>query len=259
MDPKTSFDEENFDNILLYAREHAGGDYSKGLEVVITTAFSDIRNLPKLRYPKKVEGVSQPVPLKEYVGKWVKKYLKGYKCRPSHRTGNPSNTHSDPVIISTLKYRLPHLSKDDLQKIEEGHSSLMSVENLIGDLLEEYLSIRLSETSWYCCWGSSIDAVDFCNKEGKLLQVKNSDNSENSSSSRVRNGTKIEKWHRRVSTRANTFCWAVLREKLNIDNVSEEDFRAFIKTTMENNPRCFHINEVSALVLRVEESISEKI
>jgi hypothetical protein len=211
MDPSISFDEDNFDNILIYAKEHAGANYSEKLQVVLKTVFKDVRNLPKLRYPKKIGNINQPIPLKEYIGKWVIKYLRGYDNRPSKKSANPSNTYSDPVIISTLKCRLSDLSDNDLKKIEEGHSILMSIENLIGDLLEEYLSIQLAKNGWFCCWGSSIDAVDFCNIQGELLQVKNSDNSENSSSSRVRNGTKIKKWHRRVSSKSNTFCWEALK------------------------------------------------
>jgi len=71
MYPKSTFNEEIFSNVLTYAKKHAGADYSEGLEVVITTTFKDVKNLPKLRYPKKIDGIEQPIPLEEHVGKWV--------------------------------------------------------------------------------------------------------------------------------------------------------------------------------------------
>lgn len=239
----TVFDEPDFKNILNYCKEFAGEDYSEGIETVIKIAFSDLRNLPKLRYPKKIDGKVQPIPLKEYVFKWTEKYLKGYNSRPSVKIGKKSNTFSDPIVGLALSYRLPEIEENDLVKIVEGHSALMSIENLVGDLLEEYLSIKLTHKGWYCCWGSSIDAVDFCSTRGELLQVKNSDNSENSSSSRVRSGTEIQKWHRRKSTQLNTFCWDKLHKLIGADNVSEEDFRKFVNSTIKANPSCLFVDE----------------
>ena len=242
MELTTKFDESNFNNILIYAKTFAGIDYSKSLEVVINAAFSDLRNLPKLSYPKKVGGTIQPVPLKEYVGKWVDKYLKGYKGRPSQKIGKKSKTFSDPIMKLSLSYRLSSLSANDLEMLEEGHSALMSIENLVGEMLEEYLSIKLLANGWYCCWGSSIDAVDFCNITGELLQVKNSDNSENSSSSRVRNGTTIKKWSRRNSTKKDTFRWDVLLLLTGATGLTEKDFRAHVKNTLTNNPNSLFID-----------------
>jgi hypothetical protein len=241
MKTDVTFDEENFDNVYTYARGFAGNAYSDALEVVLTTALSDKRNLPSLRYPKKINGVEQEIPLKDYIKKWVSKFLNGYNGRPSVKTGNKSATFSDPIIKLGMSYRLPDLSDEDLVKIVEGHSIQMSLENLVGELLEEYLSIELGKLGWYCCWGSSIDAVDFCNEDGDLLQVKNSDNSENSSSSRVRNGTEIKKWYRRKSTKKETFCWDKIIDIVGECDLSELGFREFVKLVMESNPSCLYI------------------
>ncbi|WP_289659372.1 hypothetical protein [Flavobacterium panacagri] len=95
---ETKFTESfNLDNIITYAKEHCKETYNSDLEIVLKCAFSDVRNLPKLGYPKKNKE-EQPIPLKEYVIKLVEKYQKGYKNRPSVRTGKPSKTHSDPVV-----------------------------------------------------------------------------------------------------------------------------------------------------------------
>jgi hypothetical protein len=117
---------------------------------------------------------------------------------------------------------------------------MMTIENLIGDLLEEYLSLKLNENNWFCCWGSTIDAVDFIKPDGSLIQIKNSDNSENSSSSRVRNNTTIQKWKRRKSSKADTFYWDELNQILDRSDLSEESFREFVKNTIERNPDCLY-------------------
>lgn len=235
--------DENLDNLLEYAQEIAGDDYTDSMGIVITVAFSDLRNLPALRYPKKVMGVDQPIPLKEYLAKWIDKYLKGYKGRPSQKTGKKSATFSDPIQKKILQSRLPNLSNEEATMLEEGHSLLMTIENLTGELLEEYIDIHLRDHGWSCCWGSSIISVDFCNQEGRLLQIKNSDNSENSSSSQVRNGTKIEKWHRRKSTKKDTFCWDKLEALTGIQGMSEEGFREFVGECIGNNKASIFVDD----------------
>lgn len=99
----------------------------------------------------------------------------------------------------------------------------MTIEGMVGNLLEEYLATILHPYGWYCCWGSTIDAVDFCKEDGSLLQVKTSNNSENSSSIRVRNGTEIRIWFRRFFNKANTFNWVALNEIIGRDIFNEED------------------------------------
>ena len=228
----TNFDEPNFNNVEAYAKELAGTRYNESLKVVILTAFSDVRNLPKLGYPKKGKNV---VPLREYVHKLSAKFLKGYDGRPSRKVGKKSKTYSDPALALAFGSIFDSLSEDQIKYIVEGHSALMSLENLIGELLEEYISIKLSSHGWHCCWGSTMDAVDFCHEDGRLLQVKNSDNSENSSSSRVRNGTTIQKWARRKSTKYNTFYWEKLEIITGVCGLDEDDFQNFIKTTLSSN------------------------
>ncbi len=242
MDNKAKFDAD-FDSVIAYAIEY-NKFLSKDLEIVLKTAFSDKSLLPTLGYSaKKTNNYTNLICLKEYVGKFIDKYQKGYNNRPSERVGNNSKTFSDPIIGLILSLRIKSIDSKDLKKIVDGHSLQMSIENIVGDLLEEYLSIRLNVLGWYCCWGSSIDAVDFCNEKGELLQIKNSDNSENSSSSRVRIGTQIKKWARRKSTKENTFYWEDLIALIGAKNISEEDFRKFVKETIEKNPACIYVSD----------------
>ena len=174
--------------------------------------------------------------------KWVGAYLAGYNNRPSVRTGNCSGTHPDPMAKTILRARIPGLENNLADKIVAGHSLLMTIENNIGELLEEYLAVKLSPLGWYCCWGSTIDAVDFCKADGSLLQIKTSDNSENSSSSRVRQGTPIGKWFRRFSRRPGVYNWESLNRMLGQPGyISEPDFRSFAEKTIAANPACIYI------------------
>lgn len=224
------------------AKNVAGSDYSKQLETVLTVAISEKRNLPTLRIKDKV------ISLDVYVDKWVKAYLGGYKNRPSVRVGNKSATLPDSIVKEILKMRCQNVDANLANKIEGGHSLSMTIENIVGDLLEEYLSIRLAEYGWYCCWGSTVDAVDFCKQDGTLLQIKTSDNSENSSSSRVREGTDIKKWFRRFSTKENVYNWAELNKLIGKNILSEDDFRIFVAKTIQSNPMCIHVDDSNPLV-----------
>jgi len=121
------------------------------------------------------------------------------------------------------------------------HSKMMTIETIVGDLLEEFLSVQLKDTGWCCCWGTTIKAVDFCHKNGRLLQVKTSDNSENSSSSDIRTGTTIEKWARRKSRKKNEYYWDDLQDITQMKNLTETLFREFVKKVLQDNPKCIHI------------------
>lgn len=242
MKDNAEFDVYDIKIALKYAKEMAGDQYSDELGIVLTNAFKDKRNLPILGFAK-----VEVIPLQDYISKWVDKYLGGYNGRPSQRKGKKSNTFSDPIIKIVLQARLPNLSNDIANQVEGGHALMMTIENLVGDLLEEYLSVRLKENGWCCCWGSTIDAVDFCKADGSLIQIKNSDNSENSSSSRVRAGTTIEKWYRRKSTKEGTFFWDGLNAMVKRKDLSEEDFRKFVSSTVKKNPACLFVAEDHSL------------
>ena len=79
------------------------------------------------------------------------------------------------------------------------HRDSMAAENFIGNLLESYLDRKLSNYGWVWCCGEMVKSVYFINPESNgftLLQVKNRDNSENSSSKSIRDGTTILHWFR---------------------------------------------------------------
>ncbi len=171
------------------------------------------------------------------IKKWLEKYKKGYEGRASQRLSNPLGTVADPVIEKIIGARLSHLTDEELKKISFAHRLGMSAENILGLLLEEYLSVNLRPGGWHCAWGETVKSVDFVNEDGSLLQIKNRSNSENSSSSAIRNGTEIEKWYRIKADRIE-YMWETLNQICNTTTLSEGAFVDFATSCIRNNPGC---------------------
>lgn len=183
----------------------------------------------------------------DFMKKWTNKFINGYLNRPSQRTSNPIGTKHDPILDEIISSRINHTS-DDLENIKYGHRLSMSAENIAGAFLEEYIAEVLISQGWHCCWGETMKSIDFCNVNDQLLQVKNSDNSENSSSKTVRDGTTIKHWFRRFS-KTGTTNWKALNELVGIedenDQLDEESFRAFVRDAVINNPGTIFLEEES--------------
>ena len=137
-------------------------------------------------------------------------------------------------LILEHYFQIPAADLGDASRL---HSLAMGAENLVGDLLERYLATLMEPLGWAWCSGSLVKAVDFV-KPGippgswRLLQVKNRDNSENSSSSAIRGGTTIEKWHRTFSRRAGAN-WSAFPEDSLKGSLSEADFKRFVTGYLE--------------------------
>ncbi|MED9472156.1 SinI family restriction endonuclease, partial [Escherichia ruysiae] len=114
------------------------------------------------------------------------------------RKPTPPTTVPDEVVSIVLNISF-NIQPENLERIKEEHRLSMAAENIVGDLLERYLAEKLEPSGWIWCSGTSVKAVDFIhydekNNEWNLLQVKNRDNTENSSSSKIRDNTTIKKW-----------------------------------------------------------------
>jgi len=176
------------------------------------------------------------------IAKWLIRFQRGYDGRASQRVSNPPGTVADPVIEKIIGSRLTCLTQHDLNKITYAHRLGMSAENILGLILEEFLSVHLKAHGWHCAWGETVKSVDFVHENGSLLQIKNRSNSENSSSSAVRDGTQIEKWYRIKADRIE-YMWDKLNTICGTSHLSETLFVAFVKETLSSNPDCLAVEQ----------------
>ncbi len=227
-------------DLLKIVEEQAGKEKSKSL-MVVADRIIDIPEYSCSINIRKGEDVT------DFMTKWTIKFINGYKNRPSQRTSNPIGTQHDPILDEIISARIKNTT-EDLEAIKYGHRLSMSAENITGSLLEEYIATVLIKYDWHCCWGETMKSIDFCNSDGQLLQVKNSDNSENSSSKTVRDGTEIQHWFRRFSRTGDTN-WPALNDLVGItkDSVklSEDSFRKFVREAVSNNPGSVFLEEES--------------
>ncbi len=185
----------------------------------------------------------------------MRKFIKGYENRTSVTASSIPGTIADPVVGIVIANRLPNLNNEDIRQIQGAHRLSMNAEKIIGDLLEDYIHTKLEPFGWYCAWGSTLKATDFVvpqNTAKPRWQIKNRDNSENSSSKTIREearkeGVNIDLWFHIFSKTGETN-WPALNDELNIDTenipiLSEESFRRFVGETIENNPGCLAIED----------------
>ena len=200
----------------------------------------------KARKSKKNKLIKKLKEDPELIKNFVRKYYNSYISRPSKRTVVVSNketktcqkTAPDPLMSSFIKMMNPELPQEQVDSMLTFHQQAMTLETFIGHVLEEYIFETAKKYEWANCWGECVSYVDFCKKDGTLLQVKNSTTSENSSSSQVRNGTPIIPWFRRNSSTGKTY-WPKLNDILGIkedeDALDEEKFVEFAKKIFENS------------------------
>lgn len=141
-------------------------------------------------------------------------------------------------MVSFILHTYFNVPEVNLVQAKNDHLLSMGAENLVGDLLERYLASIMEPRGWIWCSGSTVKAVDLIKPPTgledvwTLLQVKNRDNSENSSSSAIRNGTDIKKWFRTFSKRRGANWQAFPDEEIR-PLVSEVGFKKFVKEYLE--------------------------
>lgn len=226
------------DSAIAMAQEIAknqGISWDDGAKFVFSVIANDFE-----RIPGNIGGKNDNE--RGVIKKWLLKYQGGFDGRASKRVSNPPGTVADPIIEKIIGSRLDDLTTNDLNKITFAHRLGMSAENILGLILEEYLSENLKDKGWHCAWGETVKSVDFVNEDGSLLQIKNRSNSENSSSSAVRDGTEIQKWYRVKADRIE-YMWSQLNDICGTDNLSEDGFVSFVKSTISSNPNCLAVED----------------
>ncbi len=144
------------------------------------------------------------------------------------------STIADPVVKIILEnfWDVPADASDAALR---HHAMAMGAENIIGTLLEHFLASILEPAGWIWCSGAIVRATDFICRQPDgswlALQVKNRDNSENSSSKAIRDGTNIRHWFRTFSRKTGTN-WDNFPAK--IDGLDEGQFRHFVANYLQS-------------------------
>jgi len=164
-----------------------------------------------------------------YWERLAKKFVKGRSPK------EPREPETIPdSMLSVILHEYFKLEADSIPNVMKEHSLSMAAENIVGDLLERYIASVLEAYDWVWCSGEVVKKVDFlAAKKGQAsvwipLQVKNRDNSENSSSASVRDGTDIVKWFRTFSRTGETN-WNAFPESIENVVLSESGFEQFAR------------------------------
>lgn len=173
-------------------------EYRDKLTRVFTYALEkDITLFPAKSIGKITDNSDTKKIIEEYLKKWCSGYVME-KDNPSLKKPLKNFGEKDNALIERLRSATA-VSEEVLQYYVEGHFLMMSAENMNGKILEEYLAYVLEDYGWIWCAGETLRACDFFYQDNNgtiLLQIKNKYNTENSSSSAIREGTTIKKWNR---------------------------------------------------------------
>lgn len=228
--------------------EDAKKDYPEfsftDLDAIFEVAMFDMGLFPAVLADKKKAYL--------YLERWVGGYVDAVRNPPHSRMAKPKSACTDPAVRIIVQAN-QSWGPEEATRGELTHNLFMSAENIQGSLLEEYIAAETREYGIVWCAGHVLQAVDFCNTSGTLLlQVKNKSNTENSSSSKIRAGTPIQKWYRLGTRRRNgrpipDYRWSNLNALIN-DNktrgydlppcgMSEEGYLKFLRDCAQKNPR----------------------
>lgn len=226
----------------------------KQLQGISEEAFGDLDKIfwVMLNHRDRFPGVviSGENVLQFYLERWVKGYCDAMSNLPSKRIARPKTSCTDPAVRIIVQHT-QQFSDERALNGEYIHNLFMSAENIQGNLLEEYIARNVNAYGFLWCNGNVMRAVDFCNTTGSVfLQIKNKNNTENSSSSNIREGTTIEKWYR-LGTRTISgskypvYKWEQLNDIINANrtkgfelpacHMNEEDYQRFLMAVALDN------------------------
>ena len=216
---KTKFENKYYDNNLFSEKDE---------REIIRTVQEFSRDNDKLLNKKyiKFQTIGN---LDEEISKSISSKL-NQVCLPKPGTTYPDELTS--IVLETAYEHPPERRKE----IIDYYANQKQAEMYIGALLELYIQKFGLKFGWCFC-GDVIRSIDFVKKIGHewyTYQIKKSDNTENSSASKVRVGTNIYKWARRKSTKKNTFYWDTFPDVRLKNSLSEEGFRQFVKEYYKN-------------------------
>jgi hypothetical protein len=181
------------------------------------------------QFPERL-SLKTKLPSPDTLERYVKLAHAFFKARNKIVTPKMPETIPDEMVSHILQVYFD-VKLTDLERIKIEHQLCMAAENMVGALLERYIASILENHGWAWCSGDFVHAVDMIKKQDdhswELLQIKNRDNTENSSSSAIRKGTNINKWFRSFSKKKGTN-WSIFPDEETRGLFSEEGFQAFV-------------------------------
>lgn len=160
----------------------------------------------------------------------VKKYMDSH-CKQD--IPSIPQTIPDPIVSDIMKKSYGY-TDSNIGMFMVSHQHAMAAENVVGSLLESYIESELQPEGWSRCCGDFVRGIDFIKFNGRewiAIQIKNRDNTENSSSSKIRDGENIQKWFRRFSKR-DADNWNNLPPAMQDYGLSEEGFINYINSVL---------------------------
>lgn len=236
-------DEATLRRYYIHSKNFHGLAHDTDLDMIFDIALEN---------PDRFPGIALNVEKtpKNYIDRWVKSYYDAINNPPSRRTANPKSACTDPAIAVIVR-ATQGMTGQQSTTGENNHNLFMSAENIQGNLLEEYIASKARPYGFLWCNGNVLRAIDFCNSDGSFfLQVKNKSNTENSSSSNIREGTTIEKWYRlgtriRGGVRYPDFKWNALNALISEHrtegfhlppcDMSEDEYEDFLARVASDN------------------------
>lgn len=146
-------------------------------------------------FPNRKEFASEH----DYLVDWASRYSSF--TLPSQRVDNRNGKAFDEALYQILSDGLA-ISPKRATQLALSHQTIERAEIIVGNLLEEFVNSEIQTKGWIWCKGETLQSIDFIKVEQgqkpHLLQIKNSTNSENSSSKKVRKNKpyQVDAWNR---------------------------------------------------------------
>jgi hypothetical protein len=165
--------------------------YDLSLEKPYLNLFKFLASNPEFRVSLRGNNPA-PFGSPAYIEKSAQMFALGRIITPPVNSGKSTDT-----LLGILFQQMNQCSEDEAQEAIKMHGDFMVLENKVGKILEHYLATKLEPVGWIWCSGDYVEKIDFVkvgSSNFSVLQVKNKDVTENSSSSKGRGD--VPKWAR---------------------------------------------------------------
>ncbi len=190
-------------------------DFVTVVEYIITVNPKSAVNQPPATFDR----------MEEWLAMLAKKMAGLYVKRKLHIPETKLNKATVALLVDGLGVK-----RSQIPSIERGNQLVRCAENISGHILESFIASVAEPRGWTRC-DSIIRHVDFIKRPAngepwRMLQVKNSNTTENSSSMSVRKGTKVEKWFLNFSGKDKTN-WEAFPDESVRPSLSDERYAEF--------------------------------